>query len=345
MARFGQGFIQALTNPSYQQGLFTAAQGPGIALGEAAEKEQKQKMLQQFMQGSPLQQGRLLQQEGLRTGDLELALKGQDLEKQTLKQGAAQGIQALVTQIANPETDDTLAAESRETALRLARDNNVPEDRVRTALDAAEKTRLTKVFSENTAKINGLTDQARMSISAGKSKEEFVASYGEKFGFVYDSVKQDNEIKESRLAVARDNKLKTEYQYTDEGLKSTFGFTDAMIDTVNALPTGSEKNAAVFKFVLTTSDKKPVAALLRFYADAELPRIMRENNFDYDDEDELKKGQAMAAEFVRNSLELTGGDPAGMAEASVDRTNNNSSDEIDIDSAILKIQRSLTNGS
>lgn len=38
MARFGQGFIQALTNPSYQQGLFTAAQGPGIALGEASEK-------------------------------------------------------------------------------------------------------------------------------------------------------------------------------------------------------------------------------------------------------------------------------------------------------------------
>ena len=38
MARFGQGFIQALTNPSYQQGLFTAAQGPGIALGQASEK-------------------------------------------------------------------------------------------------------------------------------------------------------------------------------------------------------------------------------------------------------------------------------------------------------------------
>jgi hypothetical protein len=38
MARFGQGFIQALINPSYQQGLFTAAQGPGIALGEASEK-------------------------------------------------------------------------------------------------------------------------------------------------------------------------------------------------------------------------------------------------------------------------------------------------------------------
>lgn len=41
MARFGQGFIQALTNPSYQQGLFTAAQGVGAAPGVAAA-EQKQ---------------------------------------------------------------------------------------------------------------------------------------------------------------------------------------------------------------------------------------------------------------------------------------------------------------
>ena len=36
MARFGQSFIQALTNPSYQQGLFTAAQGLGAAPGVAA---------------------------------------------------------------------------------------------------------------------------------------------------------------------------------------------------------------------------------------------------------------------------------------------------------------------
>ena len=95
MARFGQGFIQALTNPSYQQGLFTAAQGPGIALGEAAEKEQKQKMLQQFMQGSPVQQGRLLQQEGVRTGNLQLAVQGKQIEESALKDGVKQGIDAI----------------------------------------------------------------------------------------------------------------------------------------------------------------------------------------------------------------------------------------------------------
>jgi len=48
MARFGQGFIQALTNPSYQQGLFTAAQGVGAAPGVAAA-EQKQSVAMQLV--------------------------------------------------------------------------------------------------------------------------------------------------------------------------------------------------------------------------------------------------------------------------------------------------------
>ena len=39
MARFGQGLIQALTNPSYQQGLFTAAQQLGSAPRRGREQE------------------------------------------------------------------------------------------------------------------------------------------------------------------------------------------------------------------------------------------------------------------------------------------------------------------
>jgi len=49
MARFGQGFIQALTNPSYQQGLFTAAQSvgaaPGVAAAEQKQKEQESELM------------------------------------------------------------------------------------------------------------------------------------------------------------------------------------------------------------------------------------------------------------------------------------------------------------
>ena len=48
MASFGQGFIQALTNPSYQQGLFTAAQGLGAAPGVAAEEQKKERMFSEL---------------------------------------------------------------------------------------------------------------------------------------------------------------------------------------------------------------------------------------------------------------------------------------------------------
>jgi hypothetical protein len=45
MARFGRGFIQALTQPSYMGGLFTAAQNIGAApaLRAAAQEQQAMK--------------------------------------------------------------------------------------------------------------------------------------------------------------------------------------------------------------------------------------------------------------------------------------------------------------
>lgn len=46
MARFGQAFINSLTNPSYGQGLFTAAQQFGAAPAVAREKQQRSKAME-----------------------------------------------------------------------------------------------------------------------------------------------------------------------------------------------------------------------------------------------------------------------------------------------------------
>ncbi len=46
MARFGQGFINALTRPSYAQGLFETASALGSAPRRAAEKREREGMLQ-----------------------------------------------------------------------------------------------------------------------------------------------------------------------------------------------------------------------------------------------------------------------------------------------------------
>ena len=53
MAKFGQQFIQGLLQPSYQQGLFTAAQQLGARPRQMAEKRQEQQMLGGLIPGSP----------------------------------------------------------------------------------------------------------------------------------------------------------------------------------------------------------------------------------------------------------------------------------------------------
>lgn len=53
MARFGQQFIAGLLQPSYQEGLFTAAQQLGARPRQIAEKRQEQQMLGGLVPGTP----------------------------------------------------------------------------------------------------------------------------------------------------------------------------------------------------------------------------------------------------------------------------------------------------
>jgi hypothetical protein len=290
-----------------------------------------------------VQQGRLLQQEGVRTGNLQLVSQGQNLERQALKQGAAQGIQALVTQIADPETDDTLAAESRKTALRLARDNNVPEERVRTALDAAEKQRLTSVYSKEVPKLKALSLDAQKMISSGQDKNAFVSKHGSNYGFVFDTMAAEIAQTEQELAKAKEYERLSKYQYSDEKL-TELGISEADIKEINSLPSGRAKNAAVVAALLNKKTNAPNATLIKFYADSFVADIMTENDFDYDDEDEFKQAQALADKKARELFLDNNGDPAAMASASVE-SKKNEDEDIDVDAAILEITRSLTDGS
>ena len=55
MARFGQGFINALTRPSYAPGLFEAASALGSAPRRAAEEREREGMLAQIKDMTPLE--------------------------------------------------------------------------------------------------------------------------------------------------------------------------------------------------------------------------------------------------------------------------------------------------
>jgi len=95
MARFGQSFINQLTNPSYGKGLFELGGAIGGAPAAAAEKKRRDAMMEELMTGSPVQQARVLQQEGARTGDLSLVLKAKQAEQDELDKGIEQGIAAI----------------------------------------------------------------------------------------------------------------------------------------------------------------------------------------------------------------------------------------------------------
>ena len=95
MARFGQSFLASLTQPSYGQGLFELGGAIGGAPAAAAEKKRRDAMMEELMSGSPIQQARVLQQEGARTGDLSLVLQAKQAEKNELDKGIQKGIAAI----------------------------------------------------------------------------------------------------------------------------------------------------------------------------------------------------------------------------------------------------------
>lgn len=95
MARFSQAFLQSLTQPSYGQGLFEFGKGLSMTPVLAAEQKQRESMMEELMSGSPIQQARVLQQEGARTGNLSLVLQAKQAEQDELDKGIEQGIAAI----------------------------------------------------------------------------------------------------------------------------------------------------------------------------------------------------------------------------------------------------------
>ena len=374
MAKFGQGFIQSLTQPGYSQGLFNLGTALGQAPAMAAEKRERESMLAQikdmtpletadFMlstaktpaqmmaaktarQGALIQSGKesldVMQSEFLRetnpkrlqelenamiataqqTGNASSQFAGAAKKKTDgiNKQEAVKGIDVLIGQISNPESSDTLVQASKETALQVARDNNVPVEQVRQAVEAADKKRVTSVYESETLKINMATRAAEQILAKGETKQNFTDTYGEEYGYVFDDVKNKREIEDSRLKVARDNLRATEYKYTDKELKD-FGLDDNTIDVINAMESGAKKNAAVFKAVLALNEaaagKPPNASLIGVYAKGAVNRFMEQIKGSYDDEDEVKQAEAMAYEWAVNTYGTAGKSPEEMAAATV----------------------------
>jgi hypothetical protein len=147
MARFGQGFIQALTNPSYQQGLFTAAQSVGAAPGVAAEKERRQGMMNQILQAGedPIKLAEV--QSRLATTPQALLEAQQNLatlKKNQLKAQGEQSISVAQRVFASEENPENLASLTRSIEQLALQTGNDPIEAVSNARDARKTTLETK---------------------------------------------------------------------------------------------------------------------------------------------------------------------------------------------------------
>lgn len=139
MARFGQSFLASLTQPSYGQGLFELGGAIGQAPALAAEKKRRDAMMEELMSGSPIQQARVLQQEGARTGNLSLVLQAKQAEQDELDKGIQQGIAAIKGKMLTMPDSELDAAEENLVAYVKGVGGDLTQ-----AYGAAEEVRRTK---------------------------------------------------------------------------------------------------------------------------------------------------------------------------------------------------------
>ena len=127
MARFAESFIQGLMNPTYQQGLFTAAQGAGSFPRRQREAEQFKQLTSGASVGSSVvsrvNQLQQLSIEAARRGDTPNARAYEAAANQlqtTLKTQGQQSISAIQQQLIN-ETDPTKMQELEDAMVSVAR--------------------------------------------------------------------------------------------------------------------------------------------------------------------------------------------------------------------------------
>ena len=162
MARFGQQFIQGLLQPSYQQGMFTAAQQLGARPRQMAEKRQEQQMLGGLVPGTP---------------EYSEALAKLQMQRGQLTEAATTGAAAGAQRQAATQAAQETATKSRliGAALKKARDDNSIENY------SSEAARITSMTAEELQQYLTPKERDTTVISAGgvladKDTGEIIAS-------------------------------------------------------------------------------------------------------------------------------------------------------------------------
>jgi len=137
MAKFSQTFLQGLLQPSYQQGLFTAAQRAGQLPGQLQQQQMQQQQMQALRNATPMQRAQYAMQTAQSPAQISAAQKQMDAAQAGIdagrKEEAAAELNKLYQQYiteTNPEKIASLEGRIRSLATAAGRDVTAVENQL-----------------------------------------------------------------------------------------------------------------------------------------------------------------------------------------------------------------------
>jgi hypothetical protein len=137
MAKFSQTFLQGLLQPSYQQGLFTAAKQAGQLPGQLQQQKMQQQQMQALRNATPMQRAQYAMQTAQNPAQIAAAQKQMDAAQAGIdagrKEEAAAELNKLYQQYiteTNPEKIASLEARIRSLATAAGRDVTAVENQL-----------------------------------------------------------------------------------------------------------------------------------------------------------------------------------------------------------------------
>ena len=359
MAKFSQTFLQGLLQPSYQEGLFTAARGIGAApqMRALQQQQQAEKGLETQAQQALLSKdystlGALLPQMSPEVARTYIPEYKRGLQTSS-EQEAGNVISKLRSDLRDVASDPNISADEKAIRIRSLQDQmndaakglsftaqqqvaglgaqitqNVQEQKRIEAAEARSVERYNewaegKGFREDQmefarqkmsdyaadgtlrdarrrqAEIMELTKQARnVYLRAGEQGREAFLTQNPGQESVWEDMTNQETITQANIAKAKETLRSATFDYTPEKL-TEMGITENQKEVIDALPSGSAKNAALHKMLISNASvgELPSAQMASLFAKAAEQRIMEIHDLDVDDEDELAEIRSRAAEL------------------------------------------------
>ena len=357
MAKFSQAFLQSMLQPSYQEGLFTAARGIGQApqMRALQQQQQQEKNLETQAQQALLSKdysrlGALLPQMSPEVARTYIPEYQRGLQTSS-EQEAGNVIAKLRSDLRDVASDPNISADEKAIRIRSIQDQmndaakslsftaqqqvaglgaqitqNVQEQKRIEAAEARAIERYNewaegKDFREDQmefarqkmsdyaadgtlrearrrqAELTDLTRQARNAYLRGgeQARESFLMQNPGQESVWEDMTNQET-ITQANIEKAKETLRSSTFDYTSNQL-TEMGITEEQQKVIEAIPSGSAKNAALHKMLINNASigELPSAQMASLFAKAAEQRIMEVHGLDVDDEDDLAEIRSRAA--------------------------------------------------